>query len=64
MYAFLVNLCVQGVEGYICGGGSIFFSFRIAVWFLQLICFVANLEVFATTVEVKQCPLDQLVFCI
>lgn len=38
-----------------------FFSFRIAECFLQLIFFVANLEVFATTEEMKQCPLDQLV---
>lgn len=63
MYLFLLNICVQGLEGYVCvGGGS--YLFRIAECFLQLIHFVANLEVFATAMEMKQCPLDQLVSCI
>lgn len=62
MCGFLLNLCVQGTEGYICGGGVI--SFRRAECFLQLICFVANLEVFSTTVEIKWWPLAQLVSCI
>lgn len=41
-----------------------FFSFGIAECFLQIISFVANLEVFATAVKMKQCPLDQVVSCI
>lgn len=25
LYVCLLNLCVQGIEGYICGGGDVFF---------------------------------------
>lgn len=61
MYVFLLNLCIQGIEGYICGGSRVFFLLECI---LQLICFMANLEVFATTVEMKHCPLERLVSCI
>jgi len=60
MYFFLLNLSVEGIEGCVGGGG--FLSFRIAECFRQLTCFVTNLEVTATTVEMAQRLLDQPVY--
>lgn len=41
-----------------------FFSLGRAECFLQTISFMANLEICATAVKMKQCPLDQVVSCI
>lgn len=40
------------------------FLFGIAECFLQIISFMANLEVFATAVKMKEFPLDQVVSCV